>query len=143
MAPHITTEVDCESLFSQTGHLSHPNRARTIAETFERLSMSKHRLSRIYCCRKRVIAEFLERWRKKLWSNDDDRDDVAFWDQQKEEYLKFAGEEEIDNDGDMVQGSGSVDIKKQPHRAPPPIQSLNQNCHLTTNGLAWIRNIYC
>ena len=42
MAPHITTEVDCESLFSQTGHLSHPNRARTIAETFERLSMSKH-----------------------------------------------------------------------------------------------------
>jgi hypothetical protein len=31
-----------------------------------------------------VIAEFLERWRKKLWSNDDDCDDVAFWDQQKE-----------------------------------------------------------
>ena len=119
MAPHITTEVDCESLFSQTGHLSHPNRARTIAETFERLSMSKHRLSRIYCCRKRVIAEFLERWRKKLWSNDDDRDDVAFWDQQKEEYLNenpsheamFAGEEEDDNDGDMVQESGNVGIE--------------------------------
>ena len=31
-----------------------------------------------------MIAEFLERWRKKLWSNDDDCDDVAFWDQQKE-----------------------------------------------------------
>ena len=31
-----------------------------------------------------MIAEFLERWRKKLWSDDDDRDDVAFWDQQKE-----------------------------------------------------------
>eukprot|EP00956_Cyclotella_meneghiniana_P043151 scaffold254822_cov139-Cyclotella_meneghiniana.AAC.1 len=36
-APHITTEVDCESLFSQAGHLSHPNRSRTVAETFERL----------------------------------------------------------------------------------------------------------
>ena len=82
--------------------------------------MSKHRLSRIYCCRKRVIApEFLERWRKKLWSNDDDRNDVAFWNQQKEEYLNissiheamFAGEEEDDNDGDMVQESGNVGIE--------------------------------
>eukprot|EP00956_Cyclotella_meneghiniana_P023141 scaffold44550_cov54-Cyclotella_meneghiniana.AAC.16 len=94
-------------------------RARTIAKTFERLSMSKHRLSRIYCCRKRVIAEFLERLSKKLWSNDDDHGDVAFWDQQKEEYLNenpcheaiFAGEEEDDNDGDMVQESGNVGIE--------------------------------
>ena len=63
-----------------------------------------------------MIAEFLERWRKKLWSDDDDRDDVAFWDQQKEEYLNenpshkamFAGEEEDDNDGEE---SGNVDIE--------------------------------
>ena len=26
LGPHITTEVDCESLFSMAGHLSHPNR---------------------------------------------------------------------------------------------------------------------
>ncbi len=25
LAPHITTEVDCESLFSQAGHTAHPN----------------------------------------------------------------------------------------------------------------------
>eukprot|EP00956_Cyclotella_meneghiniana_P022130 scaffold41289_cov24-Cyclotella_meneghiniana.AAC.2 len=89
LVPHIRTEVDCESLFSQTGHLSHPTRARTIAETFERLSMSKHKLSRIYCCRKR-----------------------------KEEYLNinsiheamFAGEEEDDNDGDMVQESACLQL---------------------------------
>eukprot|EP00956_Cyclotella_meneghiniana_P015433 scaffold23667_cov71-Cyclotella_meneghiniana.AAC.1 len=49
-----------------------------------------------------------------------DRDDVAFWDQQKEEYLNenpsheamFAGEEEDDNDGDMVQESGNVGIER-------------------------------
>ena len=63
-----------------------------------------------------MIAEFLERWRKKLWSNDDDCDDVAFWDQQKEEYLNenpsheamFAGEEEDDNNGEE---SGNVGIE--------------------------------
>ena len=42
LAPHITTEVDCESLFSQAGHAAHPNRNRTISETFERLAMGKH-----------------------------------------------------------------------------------------------------
>ena len=29
LAPHITTEVDCESLFNQAGHAAHPNRNRT------------------------------------------------------------------------------------------------------------------
>jgi hypothetical protein len=36
LAPHITTEVDCESLFSQAGHAAHQNYIRTVAETFER-----------------------------------------------------------------------------------------------------------
>jgi len=31
LAPHITTEVDCESLFSQAGHAAHPNHNRTVA----------------------------------------------------------------------------------------------------------------
>ena len=50
LSPHITTEVDRESLFSQAGHLSHPKRSRTVAETFKRLIMANHILSRIYCC---------------------------------------------------------------------------------------------
>ena len=84
LSPHITTEVDCESLFSQAGHLSHPNRSRTVAETFERLIMAKHRLSRIYCCKKRVLTEFLDRRDKKLCNEDDDRNDVQFRMEQKE-----------------------------------------------------------
>ena len=35
LAPNITTEVNCESLFSQAGHQSQPSRNRAIAETFE------------------------------------------------------------------------------------------------------------
>ena len=50
--------------------------------------MGKHRLSRIYCCKKKVLTEFLRRWNTKSWSEDDDRDDFEFWEQQKSEYLK-------------------------------------------------------
>ena len=35
LAPHITTEVDCESLFSQNGHISQTNNSRTTAETLK------------------------------------------------------------------------------------------------------------
>lgn len=54
LAPCITIEVDCKSLFSQAGHLSNPNWNRTVAETFEHLVMSKYCLSRIYCERESV-----------------------------------------------------------------------------------------
>jgi hypothetical protein len=66
LAPHITTEVDCESLFSQAGHAAHPNR-------------NKHRLSRIYCSQNKVKKEFLDLWKKNAWSEKEDRDDFAFW----------------------------------------------------------------
>jgi hypothetical protein len=49
--------------------------------------MGKHRLSRIYCLQNKVKKEFLERW-KNAWSEKEDRDNVAFWEQQKKEYLK-------------------------------------------------------
>ena len=50
---------------------------------------AKHRLSRIFCCKTKVLNEFLERSKTKNWSEDDDRDDVEFWEQQqKQEYLK-------------------------------------------------------
>ena len=86
---NITTEVDCESLFSQAGHAAHPSRNRTVAETFERLVIAKHRLSRIYCCPEKVKFEFLDRWKRKAWSDKEDRDDIAFWEQQKKEYLQL------------------------------------------------------
>ena len=47
LAPHITTEVDCESLYSQAGHAAQPNHNRTVAEIFERLVIANHRMARI------------------------------------------------------------------------------------------------
>ena len=105
LAPHITAEVDCESLFSQAGHASQPNRNRTMAETFERQVMAKHRMSRIFCCPEKVKKEFLNRTKKKAWKEEEDRDDIAFWEQQKEEYLaenpkhsELFGENDEDSD---------------------------------------------
>ena len=74
LAPHITTEVDCESFFN--------------AEMFERLVMGKHWISRIYCCPVKVLNEFMERWKNKSWRAEEDRDDVKFWEKQKEEFLQ-------------------------------------------------------
>ena len=47
--------------------------------------MGKHRISQIYCCLVKVLNEFMERWENKSWSVEEDRDDVEFWDQQKED----------------------------------------------------------
>ena len=88
LAPHITTEVDCESLFSQAGHLSNPNWNRTVAETFERLVMLKHRLSRIYCEKESVKREFMHRTSNDLFSEEEDRDDLEFWETQKRSIWK-------------------------------------------------------
>ena len=83
LAPNITTEVDCESLFSLTGHQSHPKRNRTVAETFERLVMAKHCLSQIYCCKSKVMKEFMRRTTEKNWRDDNDHDDLKFWANEK------------------------------------------------------------
>ena len=52
--------------------------------------MAKHRICRIYCCPVKVLNEFMERWKNKSWSEEEeeDRDDIEFWEQQKKEYLE-------------------------------------------------------
>eukprot|EP00804_Cyclotella_cryptica_P024061 CCRYP_007290-RA/>CCRYP_007290-RA protein AED:0.15 eAED:-0.21 QI:0/-1/0/1/-1/1/1/0/276 len=74
-APHTSADVDCESFFSQTGHAAHPNRNRTVAETFDHLVIGKHCISRVYCSQNKVEKEFLERWNKNAWSKKQYRDD--------------------------------------------------------------------
>ena len=83
LAPHITTEVNCESLFIQAVHAAQPNHNRTVAETFEWLVMSKHCMARIYCFPEKVKRGFMRRKKDKDWNKNEDRDDIMFWDQQK------------------------------------------------------------
>ena len=51
--------------------------------------MVKHRLSRIYCDREKVKQEFIHRFYNDLFSEKEDRDNIEFWDKQKEEYLEI------------------------------------------------------
>ena len=48
LAHHITTEVDCESLFRQAGHLSNPTCSSTKIKTFELLIIANHHTHQIY-----------------------------------------------------------------------------------------------
>ena len=52
--------------------------------------MSKHSMSQIYCCKLKVIKEFIDCTTKTNWrdSNGKDNDDQEFWENQKNEYLQ-------------------------------------------------------
>ena len=88
-AAHISTEVDCESLFSEAGHLADPLRNRTLTRTFERLVIAKHRMQRIYCCPKKVHKEFMTRWNNNDWDDSEDREDLSFLEKEKKIYLEM------------------------------------------------------
>lgn len=84
IAPHITTEVDCESLFSQAGFLADPRRSRIGGRHYERVVMTKHRLGQIYCHVPDVQELYLNRWHEKNWDENDERDANVFLELEKE-----------------------------------------------------------
>ena len=59
--PYISTEVDCESLFNQSGYISQQIGLTQKIRTFERLFISKHRLQRIFCDPKKVEKIYLKK----------------------------------------------------------------------------------
>ena len=65
------------------------------------------------------MTEFLDRREKKMWSENDDRNDVQFWKDQKEEYLEdnpshasmfIEQEDDGDNDGNGEGNDEVVDV---------------------------------
>jgi len=48
LCPHLSTEVDCESLFSLAGFKSHPRRTQTDIRNYECLVVTKHRSQSIH-----------------------------------------------------------------------------------------------
>ena len=84
LCPHISTEVDCESLFSQAGFMSHPQRAHTNILTYKQLLIGKHRLQRIYCHVPAVYRLYMERHKSDKWEEKDNREDVMFVEIEKE-----------------------------------------------------------
>ena len=88
-APHISTstEVECESLFSEARHLSNPLHSRTTIFTFECLVIAKHHLQRIYCCNKQVHKKYMQTLKGKDWGEKEDREDFLFLREEEKVYL--------------------------------------------------------
>jgi hypothetical protein len=123
LCPHISTEVDCEYLFSQAGYLADPRRARTDCCFYERLVITKHRLHQIYCHKPSVKYLFIKRWKSGDWKENIDRDDTQFLELEREIFqndflLYYADlfddeddeeEEEDKNNEDKHTGKGKDD----------------------------------
>jgi len=115
-APHLSTEVDCESLFSMAGYKSHPSQSQTDIRNYERLVVAKHRMSRIYCDPSLVHKTFMDRFKTNSWDEKDERDDTEFLEIEKEIYLKtfphmkelVDEESEGEGDGANEKGDGGV-----------------------------------
>ena len=65
--PHTTTDVDCESLFSQAGFLSEPRQERLGIRMYEHLVVGKHRLNRIHCSIPIVTEIFMKLRKDNSW----------------------------------------------------------------------------
>jgi hypothetical protein len=88
LCPHISTEVDCEPLFSQAGFLADARRSRTNFRFYERLVITKHRLHRIYCPKKLVKEMIMKRFNDDDWDEEGDRDATNFLDIEKSIFFK-------------------------------------------------------
>jgi hypothetical protein len=89
VAPHISTEVDVESLFSQSGFLANPRRSKLGNKYYERLVFTKHRLGRIYCHEPKVMRVFLKRWKNNDWEEKEEKEASDFLAVEKEIYLQY------------------------------------------------------
>ena len=87
LVPHITTEVECEYLFSQEGHLYYPIHFSTKTKTFELLLIAEHRMHRIYCCPNKVNTIYLHIMKDKTRYGKLERDDRIVLDLEKKIYL--------------------------------------------------------
>ena len=96
---HVSSEVDCESLFSQADVVADSRRARLDIRFYERLVMAKHRLSRVYCHIPDVVDLYMKRWSENDWKEDDERDAREFLELEKKIFLeKYPRSKEIFND---------------------------------------------
>ena len=107
LAYHVTTEVDCESLFSQAGYVAEPRRSQTDVRTYERLVVGKHRMHRMHIRNEDIKKLYLERFNNNDWDEKEERDDQEFlqlegeiWKKMFPEYANIEGEEEGGDDNE-------------------------------------------
>ena len=113
ICPHISTEVDCESLFSEAGFLADPRRSLTNVRLYERLVIVKHRLGRIYCHIPTVKELYLRHWKENDWAEHEERDANEFLELEKEIYLEmFPQNEQLVEDDDEDDEEKCVEVSE-------------------------------
>ena len=85
---HVSSEVDCESLFSQADLVADARRSSMDIRFYERMVIAKHRLNNVYCHIPNVVELYLQRWREDDWDEGDERDAKEFLKLEKEIYLE-------------------------------------------------------
>ena len=123
LAHHVTTEVDCESLFSQAGYVAEPRRSQTDVRTYERLVVGKHRMHRMHIRNEDIKKFYLEQFNNNDWDEKEERDDQEFlqlegelWKKMFPEYANIEGEEEGGDDNECEEENivdGSVMMTKK------------------------------
>ena len=76
--PHITTEVDCKSMFSQAGFISEPRRSRIGIHMHERRVVGNYCLYCIHYSIPIVKELFMKQRNDNSWEEEDDQDKRAF-----------------------------------------------------------------
>ena len=113
ICPHISTEIDCESLFSEAGFLADPRRSLTNVRLYERLVIVKHRLGRIYCHIPTVKELYLRHWKENDWDEHEERDTHEFLELEKEIYLEmFPQNEQLVEDDDEDDEEKCVEVSE-------------------------------
>ncbi|KAL7481644.1 hypothetical protein ACHAW6_007324 [Cyclotella cf. meneghiniana] len=103
ICPHISTEVDCKSIFSEAGFLAYPRRSLTHVCLYEHLVIVKHPLGHIYC---HIPAE-------KFWDEHEKRDTKEFLELEKTIYLEmFPHNEQLFDDDDEDEEEECVEVSE-------------------------------
>ncbi len=87
--PHISAEVDCESLFSEAGFLADPRHSLTNVCLYKRLEIVKQCLGCIYCHIPVVKELYLKCWKENDWDESKERDTKECLELEKEIYLEM------------------------------------------------------
>ena len=88
LGPWCPTEVGCETLFSNAGHLNDPRRMMMRIRMYERLVIGKHRMERIYFLTEEILRRYMKRFRDNSWDEEEERDDRDYLEQEKEIWKK-------------------------------------------------------
>ena len=83
LGPWFPTEVGCETLFSNAGHLNDPRRMMMRIRMYERLVIGKHRMERIYLSTEEILRRYMKRFRDNSWDEEEERDARDYLEQEK------------------------------------------------------------